>query len=577
MKYIVASAWPYSDYIPHLGTVLHLLSADVYSRYLKLMGNDVIFVTGSDEHGTPIELEARKRKVNPKELTDQVHEYNLKLFEEFNFNFSLYSRTESVVHKNFVKEFLLNLYNKGYIFPLEEELPYCPNDKMFLPDRYVVGTCPYCGFPDAKGDQCDNCGRLLSPKDLINPRCALCGAVPEWRKTINYFIDLTKVQDRLLNWLVNNNELPDNVKNYSISWLKHGLKPRSVTRDIPWGIESPFPESSGKTIYVWFDALLGYLSATKEYLISIGKNEDEWKKYWEDQDTKSVYFIGKDNIPFHSIILPSLLIASENDYILPWRINATEYLMYEGQKFSKSRKIGIWLDEALKIAPSDYWRWVLIRIRPEGGDSNFTWKEFLKIINSELNDDIGNFIYRVLSLVKTRFNNEIPMPEKLESVDRETFNAIIENANNAIKSLDEIKLKKSTDYILEIARIGNRYLNDRAPWDLVKKDIELAKGVIYISTDIIRILAELLSPFMPKISEKIFYQLGFDTDSNRISLNDIISYRIKPNTKINKIEPLFKKLPDDFLYTLDQIIKNAKEKAEEERPCLLKDIKIIKK
>lgn len=574
MKYIVASAWPYSDFIPHLGTVLHLLSADVYSRYLKALGNDVIFVTGSDEHGTPIELEARKRKVTPKELTDQVHEYMVKLFNEFNFEFSLFSRTESKVHKEFVKEFLLKIYEKGYIFPMEEELPYCINDKMFLPDRYVIGTCPYCGYESAHGDQCDRCGRLLTPKDLINPRCALCGSTPIWKKTTNYFIDLTKVQDKLLNWLNNNNKLSDNVKNYSISWIKHGLKPRSITRDISWGIESPFPNTEGKTIYVWFDALLGYLSATKEYLLNLKNDENAWKEYWKNKETRSIYFIGKDNIPFHSIILPALLLAADDDYVLPWDINSTEYLMYEGQKFSKSRKIGVWLDEALKIAPAEYWRWALIRTRPEGGDSNFTWKEFVKIVNNELNDDIGNFVYRVLSLVKSRFDGVIPEPKKLEDVDLDLNEKVIYYINEYKSNMDQVRLKRATDYILEIARLGNKYLNDRAPWDLYRKDLELAKGVIYNSTNIIKDLALLLYPFIPSTSNTIWKQLGYNSSIKEINFEYSINNKISPGMKISNIAPIFKKLPDDFLNNIDKILEKARNDANTERPNLLKEINI---
>jgi len=570
LKYIVASAWPYSDYVPHLGTVIHLLSADVYSRYLRLMGHEVVFVTGSDEHGTPIELEARKRKVNPRELTDQVHEYNLGLFKKLNLSFSLYSRTESEVHKDFVKKFLMHLYNLGYIYPVEEELPYCPNDKIFLPDRYVVGTCPYCGYEDAKGDQCDRCGRLLTPKDLINPRCAICGATPEWRKTRNYYIDLSKVQDKIYDWLQKIQKITENVRKYSISWIKQGLRPRSITRDIPWGIESPFPSSKGKTIYVWFDALLGYLSATKEYFMREGKGETYWERYWKDESTRSVYFIGKDNIPFHSILLPGLLIASESNYILPWGISATEYLMYEDKKFSKSRKIGIWLDEAIKIMPSDYWRWVLIRMRPEGGDSNFTWKEFHRIVNNELNDDIGNFVYRVLSLIKSRFNGVIPFPEKIGDIEAEITSKVIENTRRVISFLDEVRLKKSTDHILEIARIGNKYLNDRAPWDLIKENMTLAKGVIYTSADIIRVLAQLLYPFMPQSSERLWSQLGYRSKVEEVKWDKIIDNRIKPGTKIGRFEPLFMKLEKDFLRNITKEIEKAREEARKERPRLIR-------
>ncbi|MEM4681707.1 MAG: methionine--tRNA ligase, partial [Acidilobaceae archaeon] len=413
-KYIVTAAWPYVNYVPHLGTVIHLISADIYARYLRLRGHQVIYVTGSDEHGTPIELEARKKGVSPRELTDAVHAYDLELFKKLEIEFSNYSRTESETHKKFVKEFFMKLYERGFIFEQVEILPYCENDKMFLPDRFVEGTCPYCGNPRARGDQCDECGRLLYPTLLLNPRCSICGSKPVYKSSKHWFIDLTKVRDQLLSWLESNKELQDNVREYSLSWVSAGLKPRSVTRDLSWGIEAPFPGSQDKTIYVWFDALLGYVSATIEYFEKYKQNSrpDEWKEWWMDRETKSVYFIGKDNIPFHSIILPALFIASGEPYVMPWRISATEYLLYEGQHFSKSRRVGVWLDEALEIAPGEYWRWGIARLRPEARDQNFTWTEFYRIVNSELNDDIGNYVSRVLSLID-KIGGSVEKPEKL--------------------------------------------------------------------------------------------------------------------------------------------------------------------
>ncbi|ADL18643.1 Methionyl-tRNA synthetase [Acidilobus saccharovorans 345-15] len=569
-KYIVASAWPYSNFIPHLGTVLHLLSADVYARYLKLMGHDVVFVTGSDEHGTPIELEARKRGIKPKELTDQVHAYDVELFKKFEFDFSLYSRTESPIHKEFVREFFLNLQRRGYVFPQDEEMPYCPNDKMFLPDRFIEGTCPYCGYEHARGDQCDNCGRLLTPRDLINPRCAICGATPIWLKTTNYYIDLGKVQEKLLSWL-QSSELQDSVKNYSIEWVKQGLKPRALTRDIEWGIQAPFEGAENKTIYVWFDALLGYVSATKEYLMSKGGDENSWKQWWFDPSTRSVYFIGKDNIPFHSIILPSLFMASGDPYVLPWRISATDYLLYEGRHFSKSRRVGVWIDEALEIAPADYWRWALIRMRPESGDVSFQWKEFYRIVNSELNDDIGNLAYRVLSFVKSRFDGVMPPATAPDTRDKETLEEATSLASKVIEHMDNVELKRASEFVLEVARLGNRYLNESAPWDLIKRDRERAGTVINVAASIVKTVAHLITPFMPSIAEDLWHQLGFTGSVMDAKWPENLGKPISGGSRIGEIHPLFRKLPEDFLNNIERIIEESRAKANSKRPPLLKD------
>ncbi len=573
-RFIVTAAWPYVNHIPHLGTLIgSLLSADVYARYLRLRGHEVIFVTGSDEHGTPIELEARKKGVEPKELTDQVHDYDIELFNKYNLSFNLYTRTESPVHKDFVKRFMMKLYENGFIFEQSETLPYCPHDKIFLPDRFVEGKCPYCGYEGARGDQCDNCGRLLHPTELIEPRCALCGSKPIFKATKHWFLDLRKVRDKLLEWLRSHKELSDNVKKYSLNWVAQGLKPRSATRDTLWGIKAPFPGAENKTIYVWFDALLGYLSATEEYF-KLKRDEDKWEEWWSNDNTKTLYFIGKDNIPFHSIILPAMLIAHGKGYVLPWRISATEYLMYEGQQFSKSRRIGIWIDEALEIAPPDYWRWVLVRMRPETRDQNFTWAEFYRIINNELNDDIGNYAHRVLTLVKSRLNGRIPEQKIKNEVDIKVLEEARKTGWKAIEELDNIRLKKATDHILDIARLGNRYLNEREPWKLLRVDISEGEAVLWTSLNILKIIAHLLAPFMPESSEKLWRMLGY-SDSVHSHRIDEIDMPIDKNNIIEKVEPLFNKLPTDFLENIDRIIENARLKASKKRPPLLREYSVV--
>ena len=569
-KYVVTAAWPYSNFIPHLGTVLHLLSADVYARFLRLVGHEVIYVTGSDEHGTPIEIEARRRGVRPKELTDQVHAYDVKLFSEFGFSFSLYSRTESDVHKQFVREFFSRLRERGLVYPAEEEMPFCPNDKMYLPDRYVVGTCPYCGYDQARGDQCDNCGRLLTPRDLINPRCALCGASPIWVKTTNYFIDLGRVQEQLRRWL-EGSQLDENVKNFSLAWVRQGLKPRALTRDIEWGIPAPFEDAKGKTIYVWFDALLGYISATKEYLMSKGLGPDAWREWWQSGDVRTTYFIGKDNIPFHAIILPALLLASGEPYALPWKIVATDYLLYEGRHFSKSRRVGVWIDEALEIAPADYWRWVLVRLRPESGDTSFQWTEFYRIVNSELNDDIGNLAYRVLSFIESRFSGFIPVPEGLSGVDLDLLRQVDALTDEYLSLMEQVELKKATDKVLEVARLGNRYLNERAPWDLIKTSRDEAAKVMYVGASIVKRLAHLLAPFMPGVSDDLWSQLGMLGSVHDAIWTSELRRGPKQGTRLRDVHPPLRKLPRDFLDRVERVIEEARERANEKRPPLLRE------
>ncbi len=575
-RYVVTSAWPYVNHVPHLGTLIgSLLSADIYARYLRLRGHDVVFVTGSDEHGTPIELEARRKGVEPKELTDAVHEYDVKLFSEYRLSFSLYSRTESPVHKDFVRSFMMRIYENGYIFSQKEVLPYCENDKMFLPDRFVEGTCPYCGYERARGDQCDNCGRLLHPTELVNPRCALCGARPVLRETTHWFIDLSRVRDKLLKWLQEHRELPDNVKKYSVNWVQQGLKPRSVTRDTSWGIPAPFPGAEDKTIYVWFDALLGYVSTTKEYFLREEDDGEKWKEYWFNPETKTLYFIGKDNIPFHAIILPAMFLATGDPYVLPWRISATEYLMYEGQQFSKSRRIGVWIDEALEIAPADYWRWALARMRPEARDQNFTWKEFYRIVNSELNDDIGNYVNRVLSMVSRRLDSRVPQPGPLKGVDEEVLEEARKLAWKAVEELDKINIRKSTEYILELARLGNRYLNERQPWSLLKESPEEAKTVLWLSLYIAKMLAHLLAPYTPDSAERLWSMLGMEGSVHNAIWDEHLDKPIEPGTLIGGVEPLFKKLPPDFLDRIDEILEEARRRANEKRPPILREYRVV--
>jgi len=536
-KWIVNSAWPYVNSVPHLGTFIHLLSADVYARYLRLKGEEVIAVTGSDEHGTPIEVEAIKRGIAPKELTDDMHKRICELLNSYNIHFDNYTRTENPVHIRFTQELFRKVYENGYVYTEDVNLPYCESDKRFLPDRFVEGKCPHCQFEEARGDQCDACGRVLDPLELVAPRCVFCGTTPVIKSSTNWFFDLPRFREKLQSIVNSNKQLPENARNFSLRWLEEGLKPRSLTRDNKWGIPAPFPGAEAKTIYVWFEAVLGYVSASVEWAEKSGK-ASAWKDFWFDQTTRNVHFIGKDNIPFHVIIFPSLLLASHDHYVLPWQVSSTEFILFEGQKFSKSKKIGVWMDEALQVAPSEYWRYVLMAIRPESRDANFTWREFEMHINSELNDVLGNFIHRTLTFINKNFQSRIPKPNDLDQKDQ-TLQRQIEDAPTEIaSSLDQFQLKNGLGSIIELARIGNQYLSEREPWHLIKRDTLKTSTTLFFAAQLVRSLGILISPFLPETSARISEQLNIQAerwaDAGKLSL--------EPGHTIREAKPLFHKV-----------------------------------
>jgi len=542
----VCAAWPYINAIPHLGTLIgSVLSADVFARYLRLKGEDVVYVSGSDEHGTPIEVEAIRRNISPKEYTDKMHEIVSDLFKKWGISFDNYTRTENPIHIEFVRGFYKKIEKNGYVFTKIQQLPYCPNCKRFLPDRFVEGVCPYCGYEKARGDQCDNCGRLLEPIQLVNPHCVICGATPEIRETKHWFFNLSAFQDKLKEYIENNKNLPDNAKNFSLQLIKEGLKPRSLTRDNKWGIPAPFEGAKDKTIYVWMEAVLGYISATIEWSIKTGQPE-KWKEYWFDSNTKSVYFIGKDNIPFHTLIFPALLMATHENYTLPWNVVSTEYLQFEGEKFSKSRGIGIWADEALKLFPVDYFRYVLISIRPEKHDTSFRWDVFKQLVNDELNDIIGNFIHRTLTFIYNRFNGEIPKLGDLTEDDKKVLKRMEIVTEESGKLLEKFRYKDALSTVVSLMHTGNQYLSNTEPWALIKKNKERASTILNICAQLVASFAILIEPFMPFTAEKIWKELlnmpGSVHEQNWERAKTPI---LKEGHKINKPVTLFKKIPKD--------------------------------
>lgn len=538
---MVTSAWPYINYVPHLGNIVSsILSADVVARYYRLKGDDVVYVTGSDEHGTPIEVEAVRLNIPPKQLTDRNHAKIASLFERWGIAFSNYTRTENPVHKEFVRNFLLKIYYNGYIFTQETEQLYCPKDDRFLPDRFVEGTCPYCGYTNARGDQCDSCGNLLEPINLLEPRCAICSSTPIKQEKTHWYFNLPKLSEKLQDYIKNNENLPDNARNFSLNILKEGLKPRPVTRDNKWGIPSPFPDSEDKTIYVWVEAVLGYLSATIEYFKKLGE-EERWKEYWLNKEAKTLYFIGKDNIPFHTIILPALLLATHKDYNLPWTINSIEFLMFEGHAFSKSRRIGIWIDEALELFPADYWRYSLISIRPETKDTNFSWKTFVEKVNCDLNDTLGNFIHRTLTFVNRQFESTVPQPSCLDEKDKATLEEAKCIVDKTAEGLEEFKLQEALRHAISLSHLGNRYLNEKEPWKTVKTNREISETTLYVAVQLVKKLAIILEPFIPFTAEELWHLLNLPGSVHEQVWSES-EKELAQGHKINKAKPLFNKI-----------------------------------
>lgn len=539
-KVLVTCGWPYVNYIPHLGTLVQVLSADVVARYYRLKGEDVVMVSGSDEHGTPIEVEALRLGISPKQLTDKNHAKVVELFKKWGFSFNNYTRTENPVHKEFVQNHLMKIYNNGYIFVQETEMPYCEKCGRFLPDRFVEGKCPYCSHERARGDQCDACGRLLEPTLLIEPYCVICKSKPAIKSTKHWYFDLSRFSEKLRDYISNNKQLASNTRNFSLSFIKEGLKPRAVTRDVEWGIPAPFPEAENKTIYVWVEAVLGYVSATIEYFKNCGEPE-KWREYWFNKDAKTLFFIGKDNIPFHTIIFPALLLGSHENYSLPWNVSATEFLQFKGEAFSKSRRIGVFIDEVLELFPADYWRYFLAATRPETKDTNFSWKLFIEKVNADLNDTLGNFIHRTLKFINSQFNSEVPKPRSLSEDDERVLKTLEERVETIGKEIEDCRLQSAANDVVSISRMGNQYLNEKEPWNVIKKDRDKAANTIYVAAQIVKTLALVSAPFIPFAAEELWRILNLPGSVHEKEWDEALK-PLPASHKIGEAMPLFRKI-----------------------------------
>jgi len=542
-----------------------VLSADVFARFLRLKGHDVVFVSGSDSHGTPVAVAALEEKKPPKELAFKNHAIIKDLFERWKISYDNYTITHNPTHIKFTQDFYLDVQKNGYIFEREGiETLFCNSCKLPLPDRLVEGTCPHCGDDNARGDQCDKCQKLLTPLELKNPRCKQCGRSPVVRETKHWFMDFPKLQERLAELIRNNKIIPPNARQVCLNSISEGLPERAITRDLEWGIPAKFEGAEGKTIYVWFEAVLGYVSAVKEWAEKIIKKPEMFSYFWNDQNTKTVYFIGKDNIIFHLIVFPGLLLAYNEDkpleerLVLPYNVSSTEFLMYENDKFSKSRGIGIWIDDALELAPVDYWRFNLIFNRPEKSDTSFLWTEFENNIKI-LNDIVGNFIHRTLTFINRQFNGKIPKKIKFDDIDKEFIVKINSIAEDSGKLLENFELKKGLKEIINFGKEGNIYLNDKAPWHLIKENKDAAGHVFNLCAQAVYALAILLGPFIPETSKKILEYLNIQEKLDNLLWDSINENYLEPDHKVKSPKPLFQKLD---IKELQKNLEKLKEKKE---------------
>lgn len=508
-KILIAAAWPYANGSLHLGHVASLIGSDVLARYFRLNGDSVLYVSGSDCHGTPIALEAVKQNVHPSVIADKYHqEFVETLVNGLLFSYDNYTKTTTENHYKVVQEIFLDLYNKGYIYTKNEELPYCNSCQRFLPDRYIEGECPICHFIPARGDQCDNCGNLMDSKKLINSTCKICGSTPTWKESEHFFLKLTAFEDQLKKWVEKSDGWRLNAKNFTTELLAQGLIDRAITRDTEWGVPIPLPGYDSKRIYVWFEAVSGYFSASKEWADSIG-SANAWKDFWQNNEAIHYYVHGKDNIPFHSIIWPSILLAYGN-LNLPNKIISSEYLTLEKKQFSKSRHWAVWLPDFLKEFDSETLRYYLIANGSETSDADFSWKEFSIKVNTELIGNFGNYVYRILSFIQKNFPEGVNFTKKL---DQES-SAFIELAEKtfSLVSLDIEKgnFRKSLRSVFELIEHGNRYINIVAPWTTIKENREKAEKDLAVAGHIIKCLAILINPFLPKTSQKVCHDIGLD-------------------------------------------------------------------
>jgi methionyl-tRNA synthetase len=542
-KILIAAALPYANGSLHFGHVAGLIGSDVLARYFRLNGNSVLYVSGSDCYGTPIVFEAEKNNIHPSEIADKYHkEFTETLITGLNFSYDFFTKTTSSTHTKTVQEIFLNLYEKGLIYKKTEELPYCENCKKFLPDRYIEGECYLCHFDSARGDQCDGCGSLMETKRIINPTCKICKHSPVWKDSEHFFLKLSHFEKELKNWVKNSNGWRLNAKNFTLQFLNEGLHDRSITRDTNWGVPIPIEGYEDKKIYVWFEAVCGYLSASKEW------SETNWEDFWKNENALHYYVHGKDNIPFHSIIWPAILLGNGNLH-LPDRIISSEYLTLEKKQFSKSRNWAIWVKDFLNDFDSETLRYYLVINGSENSDSDFSWEEFYAKTNNELIANFGNFVYRTISFIEKNFKESFDFPE-IKDNDSLKFLSLAEKTfSETATEIESAHFRKALQSIFKLVDYGNRYIDKAEPWKTIKENPKKAKDDLAVLFHVIRCLAVLINPFLPKTSERLCSQINKEYSTLKWE------YPSFEKIIVNEVKPLFEKIERE---TIDKEIDSLK-------------------
>ncbi len=544
-KIFIGVAWPYANGPLHLGHVAGAyLPADIFARYHRLKGNEVLMVSGSDQHGTPITIRAEQEGKKPGEVAASYHQQFLDSWQKLGISFDLFTATGTANHAKVAQDIFLTLLNKGYTYKAIVSQPFCPSCRRFLPDRYVEGTCPICHSTRARGDQCDECGKPLNPAELVGVRCRICGSTPTFKDSEHFFLKLSAFSDRLLAWVQQQKQWRPNVFNLTMRYLKEGLQDRAITRDIEWGVAVPVDGFANKRLYVWFEAVIGYLSAAKEWAASSGDAE-KWRSFWQkDNGAKSYYFIGKDNIPFHTLIWPAMLMGYDDSLNLPHDIPANEFLTIEGRKLSTSQNWAVWLPDYLSRYDPDPLRYLLSINMPETGDTDFSWREFLRRNNDELVATYGNLVNRVLTFTYRNFDGRVPECGELDDIGQSMM-------KDAERSLDEIgglisrcHFKQAIARAMQLAQTANRYLDTKAPWKSIRQDKQASATALYVAIVAISALKTVLCPFLPFSSQKVHEFLGFE---GSVAGNGWQLKPPAPGQKLREPRPLFTKLDDKLV------------------------------
>ncbi len=565
-KHLITSALPYVNGVKHLGNLIgSLLPADVYARYLRFLGHDVVAVCGTDDHGTPAEISAIEAGLPVEEYVEKMYKVQKKIYKDFGLSFDYFGQTSTPENEEITQSIFLHLHKNGYIFEKRDEQLYSVTDERYLPDRYVIGTCPHCGYERARGDQCEGCSKLLDPTELIEPKSVISGSTDlEIRETRHLYIDLPKIQPKVEEWINAQTGWPATTLSTARKWLNEGLRPRAITRNLKWGIPVPLEGYDDLVFYVWFDAPIGYISITKQWANSLGK-PDLWLDYWKDQETTLTQFIGIDNVPFHTVTWPCSLIGADDGYILAKNVKSFQWLTYEKGKFSTSQNRGVFTDKALELYPADYWRYYLLLIAPERQDTDFQWKSFQNAVNNDLNNLLGNLVNRVVTFSEKHFDSKVPEIKEETDAERELWTQVDELIAEYRREFDAIEFQKPVRALRKILQVANKYFQESKPWETIKEDRERTGTIVSTIAHLLRILAILYVPIIPFTSEKIFGILGIDTSVNDERWDTLISKDILVGNTVTTSGPLFTKIQDKDIEKLIKEYGGAEEKKKKQK------------